>query len=251
MPTVISAQDIEIAQDQHDELESLLQRSTSLKLQKLVVEPDTEIYYDITNGIVRPYVPKSLRRTAFHTIHGLAHPSGCTIAKTCRECIECQHAKVQRHNRVQPLGIEVPDGRFNHVNIDIVNMPTVDDYKYCLTIIDRFTRWPVVVSLENITASTVATALFTHWISQFGTPLTITTNQDPQFESTLFRTLTNFVGANRTRSSPYYPASNGLIECWHCTLKAGLMCKPDIPWTSLLPSVSLGLRTCYKPDLGA
>ncbi|KAK2577962.1 hypothetical protein KPH14_012262 [Odynerus spinipes] len=71
----------------------------------------------------------------------------------------------------------------------------------------------------------------------------------PQFESSLFRGLVRFITANKTRTTPYHPESNGIIERWHRTLKTALMCKPQIPWLDLLPSVLLGLRTSYKEDL--
>lgn len=41
-----------------------------------------------------------------------------------------------------------------------------------------------------------------------------------------------------------------MIERFHRTLKAALMCKPTTPWTQLLPSVLLGLRTSLKEDIG-
>lgn len=127
----------------------------------------------------------------------------------------------------------------------------VNGFRYCLTMIDRFSRWPVAVPMKDCTAETVAESFFTHWVSQFGTPLTLTTDQGPQFESALFSAMTRFVGCKKTRTSPYHPASNGIVERWHRTLKAALMCKPEIPWIYLLPSVMLGLRTAYKEDLKA
>lgn len=59
-------------------------------------------------------------------------------------------------------------------------LPKVKELQYCLTIIDRFSRWPVAIPLKNVTTNKVTTALF---ISHFGTPLTITTDQGTQFES--------------------------------------------------------------------
>ena len=100
-------------------------------------------------------------------------------------------------------------------------------------------------------ASSVAYAFYAEWICLFGTPLSITTDQGTQFESTLFTALAQLVGATRIRTTPYHPQSNGLVERWHRSLKAALMCSPGTPWTKLLPTVLLGLRTAYKEDLGA
>ena len=265
MPFTLTALTIQTEQQQDEELQDLIQKS-SLQLQRIAIEHDTKIYCDISTGFVRPYIPASLRRTAFNTVHGLSHPSARNTSrllkekyvwpgikrdalKWTRECTACQRAKIHRHNRLYPQNIEVPDSRFNHINIDLVHMPESDGYKYCLTIIDRFSRWPVAVPLKNITAETVATALFSQWIAHYGTPITITSYQGAQFESGLFKALAQFIGSNKTRTLPYHPASNGIIERWHRSFKAALMCQPHIPWTNLLPSLMLGLRTTYKEDL--
>lgn len=135
--------------------------------------------------------------------------------------------------------------------MDIIYLPEVDGYRYCLTIIDRFSRWLMAIPIKDMTATTTATAVFNNWICQFGTPLTITTDQGSQFESILFTALCNVIGAKHRRTSPYHPASNGIIERWHRTIKTALKCNPHVPWPDLLPSVLLGLRTAYKDDLKA
>ena len=161
MPTIISSQQLHDSQQDDKELENLVQNSTSLNLQHLLIE-NYSIYCDVTNGTVRPYIPASLRRTASDTVHSLSHPSGRITARTlkgkyvwpgikkdelkwAREYLDCQRAKVQRHNRLSPQGIEVPDSRFNHIHFDLIHLPPIDGFRYCLTIIDRFTRRPVAV----------------------------------------------------------------------------------------------------------
>ncbi|GBN27180.1 hypothetical protein AVEN_46571-1 [Araneus ventricosus] len=63
----------------------------------------------------------------------------------------------------------LPDVRFAHINIDFIGpLPPSDGYTYCMTIIDRFTRWPEVIPTSNITAETTCKALIHNWIPRFG-----------------------------------------------------------------------------------
>lgn len=129
-------------------------------------------------------------------------------------------------------------------------MPYCDGYRYCLTIIDRFSRWPEVVPLADQEAETVARALFDSWIARFGTPLRVTTDQGRQFESNLFKHLNRLTGTAHIRTTSYHPAANGMIERLHRQLKAAIRCHQD-RWTESLPAVMLGIRSAWKEDLNA
>ncbi|XP_023246587.1 uncharacterized protein LOC111643269 [Copidosoma floridanum] len=122
--------------------------------------------------------------------------------------------------------------------------------QYCLTIIDRFTRWPVAVPLSNVQANTVTKAFLDNWVSLYGTPLYITSDRRAQFESELFVGLAKAIGAQLIRRTSYHPQSNGMVERFHRTLKAALRCCPQ-SWLDCLPTVMLGLRTAFKEDLEA
>ncbi|KMQ86125.1 copii coat assembly protein sec16-like protein [Lasius niger] len=117
--------------------------------------------------------------------------------------------------------------------------------------IDRFSRWPEAIPLTEISAETVSTAFYSHWVARYGAPQTITTDQGPQFEATLFKALTNLLECERIRTSTYLPASNDIFERWHRTLKSAIMCHAKENWLEVLPTVLLGLRTCFKEDLNA
>lgn len=105
--------------------------------------------------------------------------------------------------------------------------------------------------MQDITAETVARALLSGWITRYGCPQTITTDQGRQFESQLFHALANVCGIHLSRTTAFHPAANGLVERMHRTLKAAIMCRAQEHCTEALPLFLLGMRTAFKEDLQA
>lgn len=263
-------EDLDKAQRMDNELAELLEPgSTKLKLEKVII-PGTGISLicDTSTGRPRPYVPPSLRRAIFNTLHSLSHPGAKasirlvadryvwpSINKDCREwsrtCEPCQRSKVSRHN-MAPLGtFDTPSGRFLHVHMDIIGpLPVCDEYRYCLTAIDRVTRWPEVWPMRTITTEEVVDTFTREWIPRFGIPSIVTTDRGPQFESDLFRRLMHSFATKRIRTTAYHPSANGMVERVHRQLKASLMCHGN-SWTKALPLVLLGMRSAYKEDIKA
>ena len=174
------------------------------------------------------------------------------IKDMCKICLNCQESKVSRHVSMQPVHFTAPDARFQHVHIDLIGpMTNCDGYLYCLTLIDRFSRWAEAIPLKIMTAETVSRAFFDNWISRYGAPRTVTTCQGAQFESQLFKALLSLIGCERIRTTAYHPAANGMIERWYRALKAAIMCHNDRNWVRQLFTVLLGLRTHVRTDTGA
>ena len=72
-------------------------------------------------------------------------------------------------------------------------------------------------------------------VARFGVPSTVSTDRGRQFESTLWRELTELLGSKRIRTTAYHPSANGLIEQFHRQLKASLKARQPTLWVLITP----------------
>jgi len=230
---------------------------------------DVPLYCDTSTPQPQPFITTPFRCQVFDTLHGLSHPGANAtiklvsqrfvwpgVGKDChactRTCTPCQQSKVTRHVKA-PLGtFNLPSARFSHVRIDLIGpLPVSSGFRYCLTAIDRYTRWPEALPLSDITTKAVAKAFVSTWVARFGCPQQITTDQARQFEARLFKALAAFTESSLTWNTAWHPASNGMIERLHCQLRTALMCHADEHWAKALLLVLLGIYSAWKEDLQA
>nr|VZI39302.1 unnamed protein product [Spirometra erinaceieuropaei] len=227
------------------------------------------ILCDVSTPFRRLFVPASMRRAVFQTLHGLSHP-GIRASQTllserfvwsgmnknvkawARSCLSCQSNKVLRHKKSPPDTFPSPDARFSHVHLDVVGpLPPSNGFTHLLTCVDRYTRWAEAIPLPNTQTETIVKAFVRRWVAMFGTSSTFTTDRGAQFESALFQTLLNFFGCTRIRTTAYHPAANGTMERFHRLLKTALRAVEDPGnWLDNLPLALLRIRAALKSDLG-
>jgi transposase InsO family protein len=110
------------------------------------------------------------------------------------------------------------------VAIDILGLlpKTEAGNEYLLVAQDYFTKWPEAFALSNQQTPTVADVQVNQFFSHFGIPLEIHSDQGRNFESALFQEICSILQIEKTRTTPYHPESDGIVERFNQTLEIGL-----------------------------
>lgn len=270
-PSPINYDQLANAQERDSAIPALMKKD-NIRLEKLpLATASKSIFCECSTPHKRPYLPEEFRYAAYNAVHGLSHPGvratrkliqtryfwpsmQADIGKWAKACTQCQRAKIQRHTTSEVSMFPPTTDRFMHIHIDIVGPlpPSVHGHRYLVTMVDRTTRWPEAIAVEDITAETVARCVYDNWISRYGCPAQITTDQGRQFESSLFAALAKLTGVEKIRTTPYHPQSNGLVERWHRTMKNALKARLQTTsqWFDELPTILLGLRATPRTDTG-
>ena len=93
------------------------------------------------------------------------------------------------------------------------------------------------------------------WIclSVWSPPLELHSDQGPNFESALFQEVCRLFEIVKTRSSPYHPSSNGLVERFNRTLAALIRSYLESrlhDWDSFIPLLTSAYRSTTHPSTG-
>ena len=130
---------------------------------------------------------------------------------------------------------------------------TPPGHRYILVIGDYFTKWKEAFLLRDMEATSIARVLVNEFICRFGVPDNIHTNQGKNFESKLVKEVCILLGVRKTRTTPYHPQSDGLVERFNKTLLEMLsktVLEEERDWDLFLPSLLFAYRTSAHETTG-
>lgn len=130
---------------------------------------------------------------------------------------------------------------------------TFSGNKYLLVIVDCFTKWVEAFPLKNIKAKTVSEVFLNQVISRHGVPLEVHTDQGRNFESSLFRELSQILGIKKTRTTALHPQSDGQVERQHQTILnylAKFVSENQRDWDRWIPLYLLAYRSSKHETTG-
>ncbi len=141
-----------------------------------------------------------------------------------RTCNRCATRKLIKGKNKAPLGQYHVGEPMERVAIDILGpLPVTESgNRYVLVMIDCFTKWTECAPLPNQEAQTVAKPFVNQFVSRFGTPLQLHSDQGRNFESRLFHDMCNLLHIDKTHTTSYHPQGNGTVERFNRTLAAML-----------------------------
>eukprot|EP00745_Piridium_sociabile_P039699 TRINITY_DN746_c0_g1_i1.p1 TRINITY_DN746_c0_g1~~TRINITY_DN746_c0_g1_i1.p1 ORF type:complete len:924 (-),score=128.82 TRINITY_DN746_c0_g1_i1:522-3017(-) len=178
------------------------------------------------------------------------------IRRYCQSCIRCQKTcykgKIKRVPMVKMPVIGVP---FQRVGVDIIGpiKPRSESgKKFVLVMVDFATRYPEATPLKEITAKSVADALWVMW-SRTGIPGEVLTDRGTQFMSKTMEEVYDLLAIKGLRTTAYHPQCNGLVERFNGTLKAMLRRligdKPK-EWDRWIPALLFAYREVPQESTG-
>ena len=160
----------------------------------------------------------------------------------CSACLVCAQSKLPTRKPRAPLVTYLPGYPMERIAIDILSgFPTSDHGNTCIMVVgEYFSRWIEAFALPDHQAERVAEILVDEVFRRYGVPDVIHTDQGPEFESLLIKSLCEELGVQKTRTTPYHPESDGLVERANRTIIGMLRTMVDDHqrnWDKVLPKV--------------
>ena len=230
----------------------------------------------ITQVMVRQIiVPSGMRKDILHLLHDGPTNGHLGVAKTlaklrsryywnncredvenlCRSCSLCASRNNPRRKNRAPLTKYTVGLPLERIGIDILGpLPkSCSGMRYILVVVDYFTKWAEAYPMKNQEAETVAEKLVDGFITRFGVPRQIHTDQGRQFESKLFQELCQVLEIDKTRTTGFHPQSDGLVERFNRTLENMLskfVSESQRDWDAFVPLLTMAYRATPQSSTG-
>ncbi|GFX71334.1 retrovirus-related Pol polyprotein from transposon 412 [Trichonephila clavipes] len=224
--------------------------------------------YSTTLGERRVYIPRSLREAIMQEFHDLPLAGHFGKRKTyfklrdtcyfpymrkyifeyvstCDRCQKFNYKNALPVGRLMPIVSNYPN---EMATLDLLGpYPTSrpERYRFLLIITDHFTKWSERIPLRKASAQAIANALFENYISRYGAPISLISDNLTQFISEVFEYLSHRLDIKHIKPVTYRPQAN-LTERVNRNLVQMIACfveENHENWDRFLHEFAFALRT--------
>ncbi|GFY29459.1 retrovirus-related Pol polyprotein from transposon 412 [Trichonephila clavipes] len=182
-------------------------------------------------GELRVHISQSLRKAIMQEFHDLPLAGHLRKRKTYLKLRDtCYFLYMRKYifkyvstcDRCQTFNYKnaIPAGRLipivsNYPN-EIVTLDLLDPYpasrperyRFILVITDHFFKWSELIPLRKASAQAIANALFENYISRYGAPICLISDDGPEFISDVFEHLSHRLDIKHIKTVAYRPQVN-------------------------------------------
>ncbi|CAC5385151.1 unnamed protein product [Mytilus coruscus] len=220
-------------------------------------------------------IPLSERKQVLHYCHDAKYAGHLGMRKTLEKirqsyywpglqadvrayvagCDKCAMRKTPRKKKRAPMAIVETSSPMERLATDILEeLPeTENSNRYILVVSDYYTKWTESFPMPNMEASTVVKIIVEEVIARFGVPSWIHSDQGRQYESRLFQEVSKVLDIKKTRTTPYHPQSDGMVERFNKTLVTMLSAyvqEHQRDWDKYIPFVMMAYRASEHETTG-
>ena len=174
-------------------------------------------------------------------------------------CQICQKRKPLVPKPSAPMQVYTTGAPYERISMDVCGplVTTPRNNSYVLVISDHFTKYTRAFAMPDQQATTVARILIYEWFAIYGEPMQIHSDQGTNFESKLMHELCDTYGIEKTRTTPFHPQADGMVERFNKTvmnLVYAIVDKRVSEWDEAIPhavsayNASIHATTGFTPN---
>ncbi|XP_037783488.1 uncharacterized protein LOC119579649 [Penaeus monodon] len=218
-------------------------------------------------------VSKTLRGSAMHLAHEGATAGHPRVYRTyCKlrdyfyfpnmlaavkeyvgTCRSCQKRKGMAY-RVPLAAAPQASYPLERVSADLMELEvTSQGNTYVLDFIDQLTQYVQLIPLPSKDAETVADAFINQFVTVFGPPRLLQTDNGRESKNNLFKRVCELASVQTIFTTAFHPQANKMIERTNRVVKnalATLLEAPPLEWDKLLPCVRLAMNSAVHCSVG-
>ncbi|GFX08362.1 retrovirus-related Pol polyprotein from transposon 412 [Trichonephila clavipes] len=124
--------------------------------------------------------------------------------------------------------------------------------RYVLVITDHFSKWAEIIPLKKSSARVIADNFFDNYISRFGAPIKLISDNGPQFISDIFENLSERLGIRHVKTVFYRPQANRTERVNRDLVQiiANYVNEQHDTWDQFLREFSYAIRTAVNETTG-